>query len=135
MIHQLELTLLSQARKQRQLGVSRASLNQTAPRVITNPPHYRGTDTRRANDRVRILVIRVQHFLKSIKRTPRKHQRLLGITKWHAGIEFKGADNHDLSIVFIAIGCRAPGDAGVGSLADHNAVRRDARFQYVPKIE
>ena len=49
MIHQLEFSLLTQLRIQRQLGVSRPTLDQATAGVVADPAHHGGANTRRAN--------------------------------------------------------------------------------------
>ena len=63
MIDQLELALLVELCKERQLGVGRAALYQTATRVVTDTTDHRGTNAGRADNRVRVFTKGREHFL------------------------------------------------------------------------
>ena len=79
MIHQLEFSLLTQLRIQRQLGVSGATLDQATAGVVADPAHHGGANTRRANHRVGVFAKGREQFFESVKRAASEHQRLLRV--------------------------------------------------------
>ena len=133
MIHQLKLTLLGEPGIKGQLGISRPPLHQTPARVIADTTNDRGTDTGRTDHRVGVLAEWRQHLLESIQRATSVYQGLLRIAQGQAGIEFEGADNHDLTIVVVPIRGRTASNSCIGSLADNNAVSRHGGLEYLPK--
>ena len=79
MIHQLEFSLLTQLRIQRQLGVSGATLDQATAGVVADPAHHGGANTGRANHRVGVFAKGREQFFESVKRAASEHQRLLRV--------------------------------------------------------
>lgn len=62
------------------------------------------------------------------------HHLLPIVDQLYAG-DAQGVDQHDLAVVVVAIGSRAPGQAGVGRLHDDDAVGRYCRLQDAPLLQ
>ena len=103
MIHQLKLTLFIELRKERELGIGGAAFDQAAARVVTDTTNHRGANAGRANHRVGVLPKGRQQLFEAVKGAPGKHQRLLRIADRDAGIEPERVNNHDLTVVILAV--------------------------------
>ena len=116
MVNQRQLAVFIDTGKQRHLRVGRAALHQRAAGVIADPTDHRGANARRADHRVRFATQRLKRLFQRVERGAGEGEYLFALVQQVQFVEAQGADNHDVTIVIVAVRRGAFSQAGVSSL-------------------
>ncbi len=84
---------------------------------------------------MRFTAIRFQQPFQLIERAAGEAYHLLAVIQYLNMIEPQGADNDNLTVIILAAGGRAFGQAGVGRLHNDNLIGGDAGLQDLPQLQ
>jgi len=84
---------------------------------------------------VRLAPVRLQRLFELVERRARQADHLLSAADHVDRSDPRGADDHDVAVIVLAVGRGPARQSGVGCLADDDHVGGDARLQHLPLLE